>query len=81
MNAWMNSPAASRSEVLVQNFRVEADAAFPGHGGGLRVDAHLLEFAHIAPELEGADLEQVAEEHAALQPVVEPDPDGSRPPR
>src|SRR5262249_54151378 len=59
---------------MIKNIRVEANASFPGDGRGFRVDAHLLELAHVAPELEGADLEQVAEEHPALQPVLEAKP-------
>src|SRR5437763_5809551 len=61
-------------EVLVEDVAVEPDAAFPGDGRGIRVDAHLLELAHVAPELERADLEQVAEEHAALESILEAQP-------
>src|SRR5258706_13200198 len=59
---------------MIKNIRVEAYAAFPGDGRRFRVDAHLLELAHVAPELEGADLEQVAEKHAPLQAVLEAKP-------
>ena len=59
---------------MIEDIRVEAYTAFPGHRRGFRIDAHFLELAHVAPQLEGADLEQVAEEHAALQSVVEAQP-------
>src|SRR5689334_21294927 len=61
-------------EVLIQDIAVEPDAAFPSDGGGVRIDAHLLELAHVPPQLERADLEQVAEEHAALESVLEAQP-------
>src|SRR5436190_18000038 len=61
-------------DVMIKNIRVQSYTTFPGNGRGLRVDAHLLELAHVAPKLEGADLEQVAEEHAAFQPVLEAQP-------
>src|SRR3989440_1827538 len=70
----MLNGVGARSEVLIENIAVEPDAALPGDGRGVRIDAHLLEFAHIAPQLEGADLEQVAEEHAALESVLEAQP-------
>src|SRR5690606_15399849 len=60
--------------VVVQDIRIQPDAALPGDRGGLRVDAHLLELAHVPPQLERADLEQVAEEDASLEPVLEPEP-------
>src|SRR3954447_20458392 len=63
-----------RREVLVQDVVVEPDAAFPGDGGRVRIDAHFLELAHIAPQLERADLEKIAEKHAALEPVLEAQP-------
>src|SRR4030095_7631808 len=59
---------------MIEDVSAQAYPAFPSHGGGFRVDAHFFELAHVAPQLEGADLEQVAEEHAALQPVLEPQP-------
>src|SRR2546423_5933332 len=61
-------------EVLVQNVAVEPDAAFPSDGRGVRIDAHLLDLAHVARQLERADLEQVAEEHAAFEAVLEAQP-------
>src|SRR5260221_8171462 len=67
----LNAVAAN---VMIKNIRVEANAAFPGHGCRFRIDAHFLELAHVAPELEGADLEQVAEEDASLQAVLEAKP-------
>src|SRR5436853_2076753 len=70
----MLNGVGARSEVLIENIAVEPDAALPGDGRGVRIDAHLLEFAHVAPQLEGADLEQVAEEHAALESVLEAQP-------
>src|SRR5260221_9652570 len=70
----MLNGVGARGEVLVEHVAVEADAAFPGDRRRIRIDADLLEFAHIAPQLEGADLEQVAEEHAALESVLEAQP-------
>src|SRR5687768_16512226 len=64
-----------RLDVMIKNIRVEANASRPSDGRGLGVDAHLLELAHVAPQLEGADLEQVAEEHPAFQPVLEAQPE------
>src|SRR3954465_7888927 len=61
-------------EVLVKNVAVEPDAAFPGDSRGVGIDAHLLELAHIAPELEGTDLQKIAEEHAALESILEAQP-------
>src|SRR6185503_5130403 len=60
--------------VMIKNIGVKAYPALPRHGRGIRVDAHLLELAHVAPELESADLEEIAEEHAALKPVLEAQP-------
>src|SRR5687768_5490719 len=65
---------AVRLHVMIKNIRVEAYAAFPGDGRGFRIDAHLLELAHVAPQLERADLEQVAEKHAAFETVLEAQP-------
>src|SRR5262245_995114 len=59
---------------MIKNIRVEAYASLPRDGGGLRVDAHFLELAHVAPQLERADLEQVAEKHPPLQAVLEAQP-------
>src|SRR5262245_39396199 len=59
---------------MIEDVGVQAYPAFPSHGGGLGVDAHFFELAHVAPQLEGSDLEQVAEEYAPLQPVLEPQP-------
>src|SRR2546421_3677995 len=70
----MLNGVGARSEVLIENIAVEPDAALPGDGRGVRIDAHLLELAHIPPQLERADLEQVAEEHAALESVLEAQP-------
>src|SRR5687767_3101662 len=64
-----------RLHVMIKNISIEANASLPGDGRGLGVDAHLLELAHVAPQLEGADLEQVAQEHPALQPVLEAQPE------
>src|SRR5260221_6675493 len=64
-----------RENVLVEYFRIEPDAAFPGHRRGLGVHRDFLELAHVAPQLEGADLEQVAEEYTALQAIVETQPE------
>src|SRR5689334_1246129 len=61
-------------EVLIQDIAVEPDAAFPGDGGRVRIDADLLELAHVPPQLERADLEQVAEEYAAFEAVIEAQP-------
>src|SRR4051812_2209773 len=63
-----------RREVLIQDIAVEPNTAFPGNGRGMRIDAHLLELAHIPPQLERADLEQVAEEHRAFESVLEAQP-------
>src|SRR5947207_11362292 len=63
-----------RGEVLVEHVAVEPDAALPGDGRSVRIYADLLEFAHVAPQLERADLEQVAEEHAAFESVLEAQP-------
>src|SRR5688572_10031599 len=63
-----------RFHVMIKNIRVEADAALPGHRRGLRINRHLLELAHVAPLLERADLQQVAEEHPAFQSVLEAKP-------
>src|SRR5688572_29380365 len=59
---------------MVKDIGIETDAARPGDRRRLRVDAHLLELAHVPPQLEGADLEQVAEEHAPLYAVLEAQP-------
>src|SRR5262249_32841585 len=74
-DALNSSLATPCREILIQDIRIKAYSAFPRHLGGLRVYAHLLELAHVAPELECADLEQVAEEDAAFQSVVETDPE------
>src|SRR2546430_14209043 len=71
----MLNGVGARSEVLIENIAVEPDAALPGDGRGVRIDAHLLELAHVSPQLERADLEQVAKEHAALEPVLEAQPE------
>src|SRR3954465_9034042 len=63
------------SQVLIEDIAVEPDAALPGDGGGVGIDADFLELAHVAPQLERADLEQVAEEHAALEAVLEAQPE------
>src|SRR5688572_23493051 len=63
-----------RLDVMIEDVGVQAYAAFPGHGRGGGVDADFLELAHVPPQLESADLKQVAEEHAALQPVLEAQP-------
>src|SRR3954466_5839951 len=62
------------SQVLIEDIAVEPDAPLPGDGGGVGIDADFLELAHVAPQLEGADLEEVAEEHAALEAVLEAQP-------
>src|SRR3989337_1529563 len=59
---------------MIEDIGVEAYTALPGHGRRFRIDADFLELAHVAPQLEGADLEQVAEEHPALEPVLEAQP-------
>src|SRR5688572_6974102 len=59
---------------MIEDIGVEAYTAFPGHGRRFRIDADFLELAHVAPQLERADLEQVAEEHPALEPVLEAQP-------
>src|SRR4051794_34894082 len=59
---------------MIENIRVKSNAAFPSDRRGLGIDAHFLELAHVAPELERADLEQVAEEHAPFQAVLEAQP-------
>src|SRR3954471_11766856 len=59
---------------MIENIRVKSNAAFPGDRRALRIDAHFLELAHVAPQLERADLEQVAEEHAAFQAILEAQP-------
>src|SRR5262245_12942818 len=59
---------------MIKNILVEAYPTLPGDGRRLRIDAHFLELAHVAPQLERADLEQVAEEHPPLQPVLEAKP-------
>src|SRR5213076_1253843 len=55
---------------MIEDVGVEPDAALPGDRRRLRVDADLFELAHVAPQLEGADLEEIAEEHAALEAVL-----------
>src|SRR6478752_4340137 len=60
-----------RLDVMVKDVGVQANTSIPGNGGGFRIDAHFLELAHVAPQLEGADLEQVAEEHAPFEAVFE----------
>src|SRR5205085_1151839 len=72
--AGMLNGVGPRGEVLVEHIAVEPDAAFPGDRRRVRIDADLLELAHIAPQLESADLEQIAEEHAALESVLEAQP-------
>src|SRR5688572_33116890 len=64
-----------RLDIMIKNIGVEANASRPGDGRGLGIDAHLLELAHVAPQLERADLEQVAEEHAPFQAVLEAQPE------
>src|SRR5229473_4415790 len=59
---------------MIEDVGVEPDAALPGDRRRLRVDADLFELAHVAPQLEGADLEEIAEEHAALEAVLETQP-------
>src|SRR3954465_12376589 len=59
---------------MIEDVGVQAYPAFPSYGRGRGVHADFFELAHVAPQLEGADLEQVAEEYAALQPVLEPKP-------
>src|SRR5205823_13235424 len=59
---------------MIEDIGVEPDAALPGDRRRLRVDADLFELAHVAPQLEGADLEEIAEEHAALEAVFETQP-------
>src|SRR5882724_5332636 len=73
--AGMLNGVGTRSEILVEHVAVETDAAFPGDGRGVGVDRDLLEFTHVAPQLERADLKQVAEEHAALESVFEAQPE------
>src|SRR3990167_4873627 len=68
------SPPAPRRHVVAEDVRIEPDASLPRQRRGLGIDAHFLELAHVAPQLERADLEQVAEKHASFQPVVEPQP-------
>src|SRR6187455_2305169 len=63
-----------RLHIMIKNIRIETYTTFPRHRRGFGIDRHLLELAHIAPKLERADLQQVAEEHAALQPVLEAKP-------
>src|SRR5437763_7402336 len=69
--AGMLNGVGPRGEVLIEDIAVEPDTSFPGDCRGVRIDAHLLELAHVAPELEGANLEQVAEEHRAFEPILE----------
>src|SRR5947208_9557416 len=59
---------------MIEDVGVEPDAALPGDRRRLRVDADLFELAHVAPQLEGADLEEIAEEHAALEAGLETQP-------
>src|SRR6266481_9705678 len=59
---------------MIEDVGVEPDAALPGDRRRLRIDADLFELAHVAPQLEGADLEEIAEEHAALEAVLETQP-------
>src|SRR3954468_22190156 len=63
-----------RLHVMVKDVGVQANTSIPGNRRSLRIDAHLFELSHIAPQLEGADLEQVAEEYAAFQAVLEAQP-------
>src|SRR4051812_12784825 len=71
----MLNGVGTRGEILVEHVAVEADAAFPGDGRGVGIDRDLLEFTHVPPELERADLKQVAEEHTALESVFEAQPE------
>src|SRR5690606_29994659 len=59
---------------MIEDIRVKANTTFPGDGRRLRIDAHFFELANVAPQLEGADLEQVAEKHPPLQSVFEAQP-------
>src|SRR5713101_6925520 len=59
---------------MIEDVRIEPDAALPGDRRRLRIDADPFELAHIAPQLEGTDLEEIAEEHAALEAVLETQP-------
>src|SRR4051812_28861109 len=69
------SLGALRQHILVEHLRIQPDAPFPRHRRGLGIHDDLLELTHVAPKLEGADLEEVSEKHAALQPVVETQPE------
>src|SRR5688572_8209036 len=63
-----------RFHIMIKNIRIETYTTFPRHRRGLGIDGHLLELAHVAPELECTDLQEVAEEHPPLQAVLEAKP-------